>query len=124
MKRTILAAFVVLAIAATPAIAAAASITLDQAFVSPGSQVSFTVTGNRAAFVYNVCREGSVEEGVYVSEIKPVIDGSAGPFTVPAQETSCHASLLDKDQEPVIGQRGVVVNVLYCVSAYPCAVYD
>jgi hypothetical protein len=110
MKRIaslVAATFAVLLLTAS-ASASSTSITLDQAEpVAPGSTVTFTVLGNRAAFIENVCLTTSWG---YTSETKPV--GSS--FVVPSDAASCNAYLLDARGQDIKIRTGRV-GVFYCV---------
>lgn len=113
MKRTLLVCLAAaLMLAGT---AAAATITLDQPSpVAAGSQVTFTVetSGDADYTVVNSC--SNFQTGQYSSETLPVVDGAAGPFTVPDWAIECHARLL-RNEKTVQNSNGVA----YCIDPSP-----
>lgn len=109
MKRIaslVAAALAVLVLAASVS-AAPTSITLDQAQpVAPGSQVTFTVTGKRAALVRNECVRINAPSVVETN----TADSS---FTIPSDASACTASVLDANGEALPGK---AIFVRYCVA--------
>ena len=113
MKRIaslITALLAVVLLAAPVSAAPSSSISLDQAQpVSPGSQVTFTVTGSKAVSVQNTC--SSSDGSQFSQETLPV--GST--FEIPSFAAICSAYVLDANDHR-LRNRGNYVSVHYCAS--------